>query len=510
MVVRDLVQLTRALYDLADRAAWLAVLRSPWCGARLSTLTALSGPDDRELIIEALGNPERLAGCHPQDLPRLARLREIVTDALARRSAGPVADWLESTWMRLGACDAYGCEELEDARAFFAALAERVAVAEWRGPEDFASFLERLFSASGSAGDAVQVMTIHRAKGLQFDHVIVPALDRATRGTERRLLRWIDLPGEGRESELLIAPMPAVGAKEEGDLNVYLRDLMRQRDLNERGRLTYVAATRARRTLWLSGAPAVRGDGTLQPDRRSLLALLWPALAQRFETVRCHEPHAAATAAAAPLIRLVANWRPAELPAGVPLTQLPSAYLASEPPEFSWVGETQRHIGTVVHGWLARLAHEPRLPELPAIDAQSAALRERLRRAGVPEREQERALELILEAIRRTLCDERGRWILDSGHRDAHSEWQLSGVSAGRLRNVVIDRSFVDEGGARWVIDYKTSIHEGGDLEGFLEQEMRRYRAQLEGYVGLARSLGAEPVRAALYFPLLGAFRELT
>jgi ATP-dependent helicase/nuclease subunit A len=510
MVVRDLVQLTRALYDLADRAAWLAVLRSPWCGARLVTLTALSGPNDRELLIEALGNPERLAGCHREDLPRLARLREILSDALAARAAGPVADWLESTWMRLGGCDAYACEELEDARAFFAALAERAALADWRGPEDLAALLERLFSASAPAGEAVQVMTIHRAKGLQFDHVIVPALERTTRGAERRLLRWIDLPGEGRESELLIAPAPAVGAKEEGDLNVYLRDLIRQRDLNERGRLMYVAATRARRTLWLSGAPAVRADGTLQPDRRSLLAALWPALAQRFALAPLDEPHAAPSAAAAPLIRLVADWRPAQLPPAVPLTQLPCAYLATEPPEFSWVGETQRHIGTLVHGWLARLAQEPRLPELAAIDAERAAVRARLRRAGVPEREQERALELILAAIRRTLSDERGRWILDGAHREAHSEWQLSGVSAGRLRNVVIDRSFLDERGARWVIDYKTSTHEGADLEGFLEQQLQRYRAQLEGYVALARALGAEPVRAGLYFPLQSAFRELT
>jgi hypothetical protein len=83
-------------------------------------------------------------------------------------------------------------------------------------------------------------------------------------------------------------------------------------------------------------------------------------------------------------------------------------------------------------------------------------------------------------------------------------------VSAGRLRNVVIDRSFVDEHGARWVIDFKTSTHEGADLEGFLQQEVQRYRAQLEDYVGLARALGPEPVRAALYFPLLGAFRELS
>jgi len=82
-------------------------------------------------------------------------------------------------------------------------------------------------------------------------------------------------------------------------------------------------------------------------------------------------------------------------------------------------------------------------------------------------------------------------------------------VSAGRLRSVKIDRSFVDETGIRWVIDYKTSRHEGADLDGFLAQELQRYRPQLEAYLGLAAALGSQPVRAALYFPLLGAFREL-
>jgi ATP-dependent exoDNAse (exonuclease V) beta subunit len=116
---------------------------------------------------------------------------------------------------------------------------------------------------------------------------------------------------------------------------------------------------------------------------------------------------------------------------------------------------------------------------------------------------------VILAALRQTLSDDRGRWILSSAHRGACSEWELSGVTAGGLRNVRIDRSFIDESGWRWVIDYKTSSHEGGDLEGFLAQEVERYRPQLTGYVELARALGEEPVRAALYFPLLGAFREI-
>ena len=49
----------------------------------------------------------------------------------------------------------------------------------------------------------------------------------------------------------------------------------------------------------------------------------------------------------------------------------------------------------------------------------------------------------------------------------------------------MIDRTFIDENGVRWIIDYKTSAHEGSDLENFLEQEKERYREQLERYARL-------------------------
>ena len=509
MIVRDLVQLTRALYDLADRAAWLAVLRAPWCGARLQSLTALSALNDRELVVEALTEAPRLARCDAADWPRLARVHEILREALAGRGSGAVTDWLESTWLRLGASDAYHASELADARAFFDALAARAAALEWRGPEDLDALLENLYSAPPATDDAVQVMTIHRAKGLEFDHVIVPALDRATRGGERRLLRWIDLPNETGESNLLISPTPAVERQDESDLDAYLKDLLRQRDSHERARLLYVAATRARRTLWLSAAPAVSAEGVVKPDRRSLLAALWPVLAERFEAVAAPDEPSTAPPRAQPLTRLAADWQPAATPAAVPLERLPAAYLASEPPEFSWVGETQRHIGTIVHGWLERLTQLDSLPAADAVAGEDKAVRAQLERLGVPARDESRAVAVILAALRRTLADERGRWLLSAAHREARSEWQLSGVTGGRLRNVKIDRSFIDEAGVRWVIDFKTSAHEGGGLEGFLEQELQRYRPQLEGYAELAAAAGPEPVRAALYFPLLGAFREL-
>jgi ATP-dependent exoDNAse (exonuclease V) beta subunit len=73
---------------------------------------------------------------------------------------------------------------------------------------------------------------------------------------------------------------------------------------------------------------------------------------------------------------------------------------------------------------------------------------------------------------------------------------------------VVFDRSFVDEQGVRWVIDYKTSQHLGSGIEQFLDREVERYRPQLQRYARIAQRLGPEPVRVGLYFPLMWAWRE--
>jgi hypothetical protein len=112
-------------------------------------------------------------------------------------------------------------------------------------------------------------------------------------------------------------------------------------------------------------------------------------------------------------------------------------------------------------------------------------------------------------ALRATLADERGRWLFDPAHRDAYSELALSGLRGGSVVNAVIDRTCVDRDGTRWIVDFKTSPHEGGNLEGFLDDQARRYSAQMRRYAHLARALGPEPVRAGLYFPLLCAWREV-
>jgi ATP-dependent helicase/nuclease subunit A len=517
-VVRDLVALLKALHHTGDRTAWLAVLRAPWCGLSLPALSQLSQRNDPELVWEAIFDANRLARCEAEDIARLTRVRAVLEQAMAARDLMELADWLEGVWLRLGGPDAYAAEDLTHARAFFAALGSATARGEWSGVQDVDALVADLFAEPRAAGaNPVQVMTIHRSKGLEFDHVFLPALDRTLNRDRDPLLRWLDLPRAGEGSDLLIAPVPSIGDTEGGALNTYLKRLTAARNANERTRLLYVAMTRAKRSLHLSAAPLARKDGIVEPRAGTLLRTLWPVLGPEFvqpgANIAGHATDASMPdAGPRQLRRLVASWQPPVVEMAIDRSHLPIDDQSLEPqlhPEFSWAQETSRHIGTVVHAALERLTSGDALQSRGEIENQAESFARQLRRHGVPEHDIERAARTVVQALIRTLDDERGRWIFSSSHRDASNELALTGLADGRLTNVVIDRTFVDETGTRWVIDFKTSRHEGSGLEAFLSEELKRYRGQLERNVALARGLGNEPVRAALYFPLMSRFKEL-
>ena len=181
---------------------------------------------------------------------------------------------------------------------------------------------------------------------------------------------------------------------------------------------------------------------------------------------------------------------------------------AAEEIEFSWAGETSRHVGTLVHRWLQAMGENPaqgwnreRIAALqPSFKAELAGL-------GVPREEIAGAVERVSAALAQTLEDERGRWLLGP-HPQARCELRLTGVLDGKRVDAVMDRTFVDEKGVRWIVDYKTGAHEGAGVEGFLDRERERYSAQLARYAALMRGLDERPVRLGLYFPLLKGWRE--
>ncbi|MEO5353381.1 MAG: UvrD-helicase domain-containing protein [Magnetococcus sp. XQGC-1] len=518
MVIQDLLSLTRALLYPADRIAWLAVLRAPWCGLSLADLTLLAQwqPEPAEThaphtLWEGISSPDLINRLSTDGQARLARLRDILGEAIRQRrrshpfpGSGSLRFWLEHLWQRLGGpATVQSRQGLADARHYFALLA-----ATERGGElpDLPAFVERvagLYSGVDPEADGrVVVMTIHKAKGLEFDRVILPGLGRGSRGDDKPLLSWME-----SASGLLLAPIKRVDQEQDDPIYAYIRALEKKKAEYEAGRLLYVAATRAKKELHLLGH--LKGLGG-EPASGSFLHALWPQVGSFFDGVLdALSGEGEGEKAALPLRRLPTGWQPPPAPLSLG-AQAGERLAEEEPVEFLWAGELVRLVGIVVHRFLHTIALEGIAAwTAERVAARRAAFAGHLDRLGVPAERLAGAVEMVSGAVLNTVQDGRGRWILDNSlHEEAVSELALTGLLRGRLQRMVLDRTFIDREGTRWIIDFKTSLHQGGDLEGFLDNEVVRYREQVEKYGRLMQQLAAHPIKMGLYFPMHSGWRE--
>jgi len=467
-VVLDLLSLTRTLLRPNDLVAALGVLRAPWFGLTLQELEEIPPI----FAIPAVDEARSLIG--------RATIRSIVEDC----------------WRELGGPHyASSRRDQQDAAAFFAKLDEL----EEGGTLNLSrldAHLDRLFAAPENAPE-LQIMTIHKSKGLQFDNVIIPGLGAQSQSATTGLIAWARVR-LAREEHILMGAIKPAG--EDDALSAYLRNFLSAREENERRRLLYVAATRAKSRLYLLGAATESGT----PESTSLLKLVWPQFENLVPLPRMELP----ISIAAPSIRRVSpSWRVPERRASLAWTPLVSATASESNPTFEWAGDTLRHIGTAVHNWLHRIARDG-MDEwtIERIAASKGAIESRLRNLGVPPSELAAASSRVQLALSNVLSDERGRWLL-SPHQDGQREYAIAGYLDGKLYNTVIDCTFVDEDGMRWIVDFKTGYQEGGGIEHFLSEEERRYAPQLERYARLLSPHGN--VRIGLYFPLMQAWREL-
>lgn len=516
-VVRDLTALTRALAHPGDRPAWLAILRAPWCGLRLADLAALAEGADGG-IWTLLNDPERLQALSAEGRERVTRVTPALAAALENWRRQPLRRLVEETWLALGgpAC-VIEPADLDNADAFFALLDE----VEQAGDLADAGVLEvRLGDLCArpvpDADPGLQVMTIHKAKGLEFDTVIVPALERMPQSDQRQLLLWLERPRAGGDPDFLLAPIASAENRQD-TLYDSLKLMRQQQDELEQMRLLYVAATRARRRLYLLGCVKSKegkdGIELKPPNARSLLAKLWPhvepAFQEIFAAVPVAEPREVMPPEPVPFRRLVSGW---QIP---PPRRIDWSggdepdVAASASVEFAWAGETARQVGVLVHALLDRIARDG-IDQWPRdrVEKLAPVIGARLQWEGVPEAELEDARAKVITAILATVADERGRWLL-ADHEQAVNEYALTGIIGKRHVSGVIDRTFVEDG-VRWIVDYKTGSHQGGGLDAFLTRERERYAPQMATYATLFAAMEDRPVRMALYFPLMAGWIEWT
>jgi hypothetical protein len=207
-----------------------------------------------------------------------------------------------------------------------------------------------------------------------------------------------------------------------------------------------------------------------------------------------------------PLRRLSASWQAVPTPPDIDWQ--PSASIANPDEDagrdhvtFEWATDLQRHVGIVVHAMLQNAVEDD------DFETRSSTIAVALSAQGLSGERLHEGIIRVEKALRATVTDPRGRWILRR-HMEDQREYSLCGLVDGRVRHFMLDRTFVDDAGIRWIIDYKTGSHEGGNLEAFLDNEQARYRPQLENYRLLMSRLDSRRIRLGLYFPMLQAWRE--
>ena len=514
-LVIDLVTLCRALASDVDRLAWMALLRAPWCGLDLADLLHIGRwgePPRYTPVWLALQDATLRASLSSDGRQRLEAVLGVLAQARRKRDRLGLRAWIERTWLDLGGpAIASDAAALEDAESFFQLL-ERAEL-EGRGLdiEWLERCLDKQFMNGGEAGGKVQIMTLHKAKGLEFDCVFIPQLARVARGDDRELLLWDEHSDQNGERSFLLATddhSPA-GAP---TLYNYLDKLRKEKSLQEGTRLLYVGATRAVRKLVLSASlklDAANGEPRA-PAERSLLGPIWPSF--REQMIR-HEPDTTPVTDSS----ATATRRLLRLQIPVPAASIPvedSADNAAGPniPERP-LNYQQRCVGTVVHMALDELS---RMEELPCAIGQAQRLRWRteLARLGLFGAALDDAGAAVEKSLHATLADrEAGRWILASTHTQARSEWAVTRLNpdTGQAQDMVIDRTFIDsDSGVRWLIDYKNSEPEPGEaLASFLARQAEEYREQLLQYRHALRELADEPLRCALYFTALGRMHHI-
>lgn len=531
MAIIDLTSLTRALLNPADRIAWLAVLRAPWCGLDLKDLHCIANANlaeknptakihDFPIIWQQVLCFEMIAGLSYSGQQALVRFINVVQPALATRQRKPLRQWIEGVWLALGGpATLLEPQDINDIPTFFALLEQHQQggnISDW---QKFNRAVGKLYAAPRQNADVkLQVMTMHKSKGLEFDHVIIPRLHKLSPSDGQQLLLWRERLSHQGERQLLLGPLAPVGGDKDKLYKYIQKEAALQLDY-EATRLFYVGCTRAIKKLYLFASLAQTDEGTWKtPPKKSLLNSIWQNIQADVKTITFNSLGKVSENKTTfereglqQLVRLKPEWQTPTLIDN----EILKAYRGKEVRDEENTPELEtrsaklaRHTGTLIHRALQNLvgiAHAVNFVSWQA--TQEPFWKIQLKQQGWHTEEITQAIQKITRAINNTLSDKLGQWILDNTHTQSACELAITHKQGNlidlKLRENIIDRTFIANG-VRWIIDYKSSEPSNGQtIADFITQEIATYRTQLVRYKACFNALGETEIKMGFYFPLL-------
>ncbi len=513
-VVTDLLSLLRALTNLADKTALLALLRAPFVGITLSDIHEIVlYADKNELSLwQSLGNFQNQNKLSEDAQQRLERVMPILEQARKQRQTIAIRNWLEQCWLLLGGpASLQSTHELQYIERFFLLLESETVNGEINNIHAFERKCDKTYlGTTHDASTSLQIMTIHKAKGLEFDYVLIPGLDREPRNNNKELFMWHEHNSATADGNLLLAPLNAKGESNNPTYQ-YLKNEAALRTKLENTRLLYIAITRARQQAFLFAKVQLdKSNNFKTPSKNSLFSTIWAALEQSpalFKTVNLSQQMQKTTEAKQQSIithRLKAHW---ENPLQAVFNSHSGDSRLSDNPHQNLI---EKKAGELIHECL-RLVVEKKLDIFneKVLSKYEEFWSSRLKPVCFNTQNMEYAIELIKNNLESCLKHDKAYWLFDHSHKLSACELAISDYRQQWRKEYIIDRTFIDKG-TRWIIDYKSSsIAENQSLSDFIIKQEEHYRPQLSRYAELFQVMDGRPVKTALFFTSLPHWHEI-
>ena len=506
-IIKDLLIITKVLLSPSNKVAWLSLLRTPWCGLQLDDLLILT-KHSNTLVIEAIQLAiNKNLTISKDGYKRLKPIYLCLKDSQLWQE-DRLAVKVRKLWHKLdNKCFLKYKKDTRYLDTFFQLINKYD-----NSIADIENKLAKSYIDNFDINNGIDVMTIHKAKGLEFDHVLLLDLDAPIRANAKPLLIWDEhLDSNGLES-MIFAPY---NTGSNGVYNfVYEREKIKMTYENKR--LLYVAVTRAKKKLhlfantynteltntkWKKAAPGSLLSLMQQPECNIDLNTtnqLEESTHQRLnETINSSVYKTPEDAHA------VLSPEPITLQRYRNIIQYHPEVNNTKNILINWQNPTKRAVGEIVHAILAEMAHYP-LPDRSYLTQDTCM--HLLTNKSVPDNKIVSAANDIMMAVNNMLSNSICRWVLDYRHNNSLCEYSISANINHSLQHRTIDRTFIDKTGNRWIIDYKLSHYNTQPhytLSTFLQEQANKYKEQLINYSTFFKAEG-KLVRLALCFPLLG------
>tara|TARA_Y100000748_G_scaffold219484_1_gene184461 strand:+ start:17585 stop:20716 length:3132 start_codon:yes stop_codon:yes gene_type:complete len=432
---QDILCLTKALYNLNDRVSWIGTLRAPWCGLKLEDLTCLFETNTKETPWRIINDISVTKNLTSDGKKRLECLREIINKNIQFRGRVAHRFFIEAIWRQLLGEETVDTDDIKQIDTFLD-LVDQSSSPLSIDFDKLNRLVEDLHTDHQSNEKPVQFFTIHKAKGMEFDCVIIPGIGRIPKSEDHTFI--------GQDKTVL-----SLNNNKEKQDNLYnyhrSKELIRLQ--NEKIRLLYVAITRAKKYCHLVGTVEENSKGELNPPKNSFLKILWPqAVTKDNENKRDKDK----------FIPKLRRLKSKNFNRKIAINTKISSNKTIENKKI-FAENIYTFSGTMIHNYY-ELIIKNQLDIDNLLSKKLSYISEVFTKNRYKESEINTAISIVKKALLSLQKSKDGKWIYQL-HEDEGMEINYLHTADNKTEMLIPDRTFIEDN-TRWIIDYKTVFND--------------------------------------------------